>query len=331
MCLKDFWSNTLKSFQAYDQDVPFAVAYSLIKPMGCGTSSLSGDSGISGSRKCLLKGAMGIPIAHIPITLDFQEEKDVLARSARKAMRLGETLILRIEDGQLPSWMSVRIPGRGFDDQCRAAAVMPVLPTSRTNPDENSVIGFLIIGLNPRRRYDEDYDRFHRLCFRQLATSAASVLLIEQQLLRQKQLAEQLTIQERQCQECEARLSRFAEMATVAMYIFDPEGLVLYANNAWYEMTQHDRESKEPMSQMAVVADDDYQYAMEQWSPKWIKKAPRTLYPDRNGPTSLPEMSGEMESRYICSSQRLIQVLVSPLKRVTGFFKGSRRRPRGHI
>lgn len=278
MSMNEFWSNTLTAFEDSAQDVPFAMAYSFSTPLDCGnSSSLSGDPGVQESRKCSLEGAIGIPITQVPIGLDFNDEKNILTRSAKKAMKDGKTLILHIEDGQLPSWMSVKIPGRGFDDECRAAVVMPVQPTSKTNSDGSNVIGFFILGLNPRQRYDVDYDRFHRLCFRQLATSAASVLLIEQQILRQKQLAEQLTIQEQQCQQSEARLSRFAEMATVAMYIIDPDGLLLYANNAWYEMTQHDRNSKVAMPQMAVVVDEDKPKVTEEWSKLVRDKVPISL------------------------------------------------------
>jgi hypothetical protein len=49
------------------------------------------------------------------------------------------------------------------------------------------VLGFIILGLNPRRPYDKDYENFVGVMCRLLATSLASVVLFDEEIRQREQ------------------------------------------------------------------------------------------------------------------------------------------------
>ena len=50
---------------------------------------------------------------------------------------------------------------RGFGEPCSEALVCPIRPTTGEN-----VLGFLVVGVNPRRPFDDDYQSFIQVCRR---------------------------------------------------------------------------------------------------------------------------------------------------------------------
>jgi len=100
--------------------------------------------------------------------------------------------------------------------QSRSALLIPVCPTVGQNVDSShNVIGFLIVGL--ASEYDKAFEQFQHLFSRQLRTSAASIMLLEQEIRRQEQLAEQLSISAQQARHLENKLSRFSEVTNIGM------------------------------------------------------------------------------------------------------------------
>lgn len=96
-------------------------------------------------------------------------------------------------------------------------------------------MGFLVVGVNPRRIYDDDYQGFIKLIDRQLATSLASVSLLENEVkrgftaaqaaaLERSRLSEELAVQR-------SRLQRMAEVSPVGMFSVDTDGVLLEAND----------------------------------------------------------------------------------------------------
>jgi hypothetical protein len=87
------------------------------------------------------------------------------------------------------------------------------------------VIGFLVVGINPRRPYDDDYQAFISLLDRQLTTSLASVTLFEEEIRRgetteveRSRLSEELAVQR-------SRLQRIAEASPVGMFSISNTGV----------------------------------------------------------------------------------------------------------
>jgi PAS domain-containing protein len=76
---------------------------------------------------------------------------------------------------------------------------------------------------------------------RQIATSLASVLLFEDEVRRSKEVAEMATLQREQMslqlQLQTGRMRRMTELSPMGMFLFTPEGLLLEANDRYYEMT----------------------------------------------------------------------------------------------
>jgi PAS domain-containing protein len=184
---------------------------------------------------CTLAGASGKAVGQVPLSFDRRDEKDPFVRIIKRAIRYGETTLLRRDDSDVPGWVFDMGQSINSGQACRSALLIPIRPTSRDDIEGQNVIGFLIVGLAESREYDKDYEQFAYLCSRQLATSAASIMLLEQEIRRQEQLAEQLSISARQTQELEMKLSRFADISNIGMWISSIGGELLYANKAWYD------------------------------------------------------------------------------------------------
>lgn len=159
-------------------------------------------------------------------------------------MTTREPTMLVSKDGTLPQSLLEGIEWRGYGEPCREAIIFPVRPTNG-----ESVLGFLLLGINPRRPYDDDYKSFVYMLDRQLATSLASAILFDDEIragrsaaeaaaLERAHLSEQLDLQTR-------RLQRMTESSPVGMFYIDSEGLLLEANDRWYEMTGHPRRGQQ--------------------------------------------------------------------------------------
>jgi PAS domain-containing protein len=109
-------------------------------------------------------------------------------------------------------------------------------------------MGFLVLGLNPRRPYDNDYRQYISLLSQKLATSLASVVLIEEEARRGRNAAEQaavdqamlqekLEVQRKEANESMQMFEAVAEFVPVGMCFGDTEGNITYANDAWYKIT----------------------------------------------------------------------------------------------
>lgn len=77
------------------------------------------------------------------------------------------------------------LPGGEWDMPAKRAAVLPVPATGETGR-----AGFLVVGLNPYRLFDEGYSGFLRLAAGQIAAAFANAEAYEQERLRAEQLAE---------------------------------------------------------------------------------------------------------------------------------------------
>ena len=91
-------------------------------------------------------------------------------------------------------------------------------------------MGFVLVGINPRLPYDTDYQHFMQLLCRQLATSMASIVLVEDEL-RRSRMAADTAIRDR------LQLSR--QLAEVAMQAQDSVEDNL-DNSLWYDYEQPD-------------------------------------------------------------------------------------------
>jgi PAS domain-containing protein len=107
-------------------------------------------------------------------------------------------------------------PTRGFGDEPDAAVICPIEPTTH-----KGVVAVLVVGVNPRRPYDADYDSFVRGLARSISSGLASVLLVNEQ----KRLTGKAV-------EMEQRALAMIEVSPVGSFLIDLKGEILYANKS---------------------------------------------------------------------------------------------------
>lgn len=134
--------------------------------------------------------------------------------------------------------------GRGYDDQVHNAAVIPIEAPGRVAQ------GFLIIGLNTRSPFDEDYRVWLEFVKKELATTASRVQLskeeIERVLNTEKErnsqrhaahLKELLNRRTEDLRHSELLFTRTAETIPVGLVLLSAAGYVHFVNAAWREMS----------------------------------------------------------------------------------------------
>lgn len=279
----EFWPCVIACFEDYHYDIPFAFLYSINDADRMNGAALSTYGATA--KTCRFQGSIGVPAGHsaTPPQLDINGSSEAFIPSFRKAIRNQEATLLNTRDGSLPETLIADFHWRGFGDPCRQAIVLPVSPTN-----EDEVLAVLVLGIAPRRIYDDEYEAFVRMLNRQLATSLASILLYESEVRRSREAAavaakqqellkEELSLQAN-------RMRRMTEFSPLGMFFISPEGVLLEANDQFFEMTAMDREYQVPMSWTNCVADasqESIRYAWAQmhdartsWSGELLLKSP---------------------------------------------------------
>lgn len=303
--VKQFWRRVLESLEHNHVDVPFALLYSIVDSDDADTASHSSDSTIS-LKSCHLEGAIGIPAGHpaSPQKLDLKRSQEGFVPAFRAAMRTREPTTLQTRDGTLPESLLEGIDWRGYGDPCKEAIIFPLRPTNGDN-----VYAILLIGINPRRAYDDDYKNFAAMLNRQLATSLASALLFEDEVRRSRHAAETAQLQREQLtKELEiqtSRMRRMTEHSPLGMYLFNPEGVLIEANERYYEMTGALRNSDEELGFISLFPEESQKEAMSMWNEMMTTLKPATRQLQLKNPRVQPrDLSGEpMECWVMAYSQ----------------------------
>jgi hypothetical protein len=181
--LDAFWASILKGMKPYEYDFPLAILYSTQEP----DTSSSAGSGRSRPILCSLEGTIGYADDHpdVPKVLDL-ESNHGLARLLADCANRGVPILARIEDGLVQKSLYHDIQERGFGDPCKAFIACPIQPASK-----KTISGFLIVGLNTRRPYDLEYREWITIVTKLLGSTAASVVLYEEELRSRQRAVEQ--------------------------------------------------------------------------------------------------------------------------------------------
>ncbi|RBR11816.1 uncharacterized protein FIESC28_08855 [Fusarium coffeatum] len=269
-----FWPQVQKGLEFNEFDVPFALIYSAREDTESEVSSLHSGSLIH-SPQLVLEGSLGAPENHQGALthLDMRQSDDGFAPYMRQSMAAGGVpIVLSEEDGTLPMHLIDGLHWRGFGDPSKTLVIFPVIPTTTGE----SVIGFIVMGVNPRRPYDDDYKLFIHLLSRQLATSMASVVLFEEEIKRgqraarlaaldRQELSMQLYLRTQEAVESEYRFTRMAEFAPVGMFIANFAGKINYCNDMWWQISRHSRSEDSVDTWMDSVRDEDRPALEEAW------------------------------------------------------------------
>lgn len=172
--LETYRNLVLDTLATNDKDIPLAILYSVEQQDAVPKIPESLET----SRKCFLKGTLGLPFNHpvAPARLDLTHSSDGSIPYLRNTAKSREPTLLHIDDIPFSQYFSYDIQWRGCGDPCRSLVICQFLLTSE------NVLGFLIVGLNPRRPYDEDYQLFIQVMNRLFATSLASIVLFEEEI-----------------------------------------------------------------------------------------------------------------------------------------------------
>ncbi|KAK4231249.1 histidine protein kinase [Podospora fimiseda] len=263
--VKAFWSQLQQGLSYNEYDVPFALIYSVSEEESEGSSMASGNA--ANPPQIVLEGSIGVPEGHPCATpfIDLRFSEQAFAGYMRDSMsNPSAPTVLSEEDGTLPAELIAGLEWRGFGDPCKTIVIFPVHPTTAGD----TVVGFIVLGVNPRRQYDEDYKLFVNLLSRQLATSMASVVLFEEEIKRgqraarlaaldRQELSMQLHLRTQEAVKSEYRFTRMAEFGPVGLFIADGQGHINYCNDMWYKISGHDRGARTLDAWMRCVRDED--------------------------------------------------------------------------
>lgn len=270
---KSFWGQVLKALATNEFDTPFVLLYSVSNERDSDASSIHSNNA-SGTKQCVLEGKLGVPDGHTaaPQQLDLNAGTDYFARVFRDAMTSDKPVLLQTEDGTLDSDLLDGMEWRGFGDPCQSVIVCPIHLTGG-----GSILGFLVMGINPRRPYDDDYSLFVQLLSQQLSTSMAAVVLHEEEIARGRRairlathdrfkLSEQLAARTLEAVESEVRFTRMAELAPVGIFIADRAGQIAYCNEKWFEISKVPKAGHVYDNWMEYVRSEDRSKVETLWS-----------------------------------------------------------------
>ncbi|KAI0837500.1 hypothetical protein F5Y06DRAFT_67408 [Hypoxylon sp. FL0890] len=263
--VKSFWSQVNKGLEFNEDDVPFNLVYSVTEDSESDVSSMHSGSWVN-PPLLMLEASLGVPQGHhlLVESLNLRTSNEGFAPYMRESMsNAGQPVVLSAENGTLPEGLMDGLAWRGPGDACKSIVIFPVHPTTGSE----SVVGFIVMGVNPRRPYDDDYQLFINLLSRQLATSLASVVLFEEEIRRgqkaaqmaaadRQELTKQLHLRTQEVEESELKFTRMAEFAPVGMFIADHLGHITYCNDMWWDISRHNR-SQGVDTWMDSVKDED--------------------------------------------------------------------------
>ena len=186
----------------------------------------------------LLQGSIGVEAGHpiAPSAIDIRMDRSTIFYPYLiKTIKTRKPIVAHFSELDLPDGILDGIKWGGYGEPCRSVIICPVLPTT-----SEQIQGFLILGINPRRPFDDDYQQYVHVMLRLLATSLASVVLFDEEIRqRENAIGQAARIQEQlldQLKLNEKKFQRFAERSDVCIFIVDATGKYIYRNQSWYNL-----------------------------------------------------------------------------------------------
>jgi len=233
---KSFWHSLAEAVRPFEYDFPAAVLYSQCELHDMAETDISPRGALG---KCTLEWAIGYKPNHpaIPPQLDLSSD-DGLARAMRDAASDGTALMYQEKEGILPQSLYHDLEKRGFGDLLKHFIVVPIRTYDET------IVGYLLLGLNTRRPFDDEYKDWIKVFSNLLGASAASVALHEEEI-RKRELQEEQAARDRAALNAEVanltleashvaeKLRNFHDIADevgLGYFEIDVNGILLHAN-----------------------------------------------------------------------------------------------------
>jgi PAS domain-containing protein len=244
--VKESWKRIIRGLEHAHKDIPLALLYSTPQVLGgLESSSLAfGDESLK-SASYALEGYLGVSNGH-PIASDEIDLKDGswLASSFRNAIKSARPILLQESDGTLPVEYLDGIAWRGYNVRPSRMIVCPIQSTH-----SGSILAFLVLALNPRRPFDDDYQGFIHMITNQVISPHVTTILLREDVLRgettvqehavaQERLSQELSVRTLEFKDSEMKFASFAARIHIGLVIFDKTGSPLYGNKQWEHLTQ---------------------------------------------------------------------------------------------
>jgi signal transduction histidine kinase len=254
--LKSFWRELGAGLETDIYDVSFALLYSVFEDPNAHSDSDSSfaNGRAQSTKRYSLEVSVSVPSGHpaAPSEVDANNLTGI-TEYFYQAHRTKEPLVLRVEDGTLAEDLVKGLHSRGFQDPCTSVVIIEIIPTTGHGSTRDTVLGYLVLGLNTRRPFDAEYKQFIQVLRRQITTSMAAVLLLEEEIRRGRTIAEQaafdqqvmedkLSLRTLELEEKNLQLKHFADCVPVGVFVLEyspdtPNGAYIYRNDKWFELT----------------------------------------------------------------------------------------------
>ncbi|KAI1455118.1 hypothetical protein F4805DRAFT_468927 [Annulohypoxylon moriforme] len=253
--MKDLWSTLLTGISYNPKDIPFALLYSLDARLGIS------DQPSKPSYPCHLEGSIGVDHSGLmgQEYIDLSYDIDGFAPIMLKALQRDTMLILEASDPSLHKLLN----GIGCEGNRLSSGQFVIVPIK----DDGSIAAFMVVGLNPYRRYSAQFCEFLQL-IADVAAPQISRARLSEEVARHNELAKRAQLDRRRS---DMRFSRFAEWSIVGLAVSDVNGKILYANDAWYKFSGLCPADQEDLSWFDSVVPEDVELLLE-WQRKVLNE-----------------------------------------------------------
>ena len=236
------WDHVFNAFRNNQRDFPLAFAFSANDDMESGRCMLQ------------LQASIGVPTHHGFVqTQCLYFGKGGFMPSMRKARAENRMVLLQKADGTLTDELLEGFQWSGFGEPSSVLAIVPIVAGER-------LVSMVVIGLNPRRPYDSEYENFMNSLVRQMSATVISAIDHEESIAREQRLQAQL-------QNSEKQIRNLAEFAPMGMCRIAPSGNIIWANDQFYEISGHEKspEAHYELSFVDIVLEEDQSTSAGLW------------------------------------------------------------------
>ncbi|KAI0179672.1 hypothetical protein GGR52DRAFT_568439 [Hypoxylon sp. FL1284] len=271
--VKELWRTLLTGLRHDSKDIPLALLYSLDEQLGI-TAAPSKPN-----YPCHLEGTIGIDSDRLieQEYVDLSCDLDGFAPTMINALKNDSMLILEANDSSLDKLFN-GLGLKGHELPYNQFAIMSI-------KESDKLAAFMVVGLNPYRRYDSQFCDFLQLMADVVAPHLSRARLSEE-VARHNELAQRAQLDRKRS---DMRFSRFAERSIVGLAIIDTEGKIFYANDAWYKFSGLSPADQQNLSWFDSVVPEDVDLLVE-WQRQVVKNKNggtfqiRSKEPFRRGP-----------------------------------------------
>ncbi|CAD6451940.1 48cf3835-9e67-4d5c-b2c0-1677af16f44f [Sclerotinia trifoliorum] len=289
----DLWNHLIQGIEFAEKDAPFCFLYSVSESSEA--SNILPSAVPSPSMHCVLEGSVGIPEGHpiAPSSFDAAYDQNCLTKPFNQARNEMKTILVPVDSVIKAKFSGIKF--RGFGEPTHIV-VCPIMDS-----EKQSVLAFLVIGLNPRAPYDKDYQEWIQMLSQQVTTPQVSAIILRQEVERRLALAKQEALDReilsQQLNESETNFSRFATRTPVGLAILTVDGVALTANDLWKSQTKLEIGSSQ-VNWEEVLMPGEYERVKKAWSQVAQEKKPGTFQTRVDKPWKAPELNADGEEQW---------------------------------